>query len=200
MRMANKGKPVFDKKKTKETIEKGRRAKWWQRHGAKSQGFFYTDASGKRITDAASLERTSSLVIPPAWKYVRISPHAGSSLQAVGMDTTGRIQYIYNPTYSERQQKKKFAKIEKFGEHLPRLRKITNEDIELEGFPLEARIGHHFADRIQRWQICGRQEHQLLAFVTRRREVALHLVRFARIVQRVHSSVIRHRRAGRAPR
>ena len=137
MRMANKGKPVFDKKKTKETIEKGRRAKWWQRHGAKSKGFFYTDASGKRITDAASLERTSSLVIPPAWKYVRISPHAGSSLQAVGMDTTGRIQYIYNPKYSERQQKKKFAKIEKFGEHLPRLRKITNEDIELEGFPKE---------------------------------------------------------------
>lgn len=135
--MAGVAKPLFDKKKSKETIEKGRRARWWQRRGSKSRGFFYTDAAGKKIADEGSLERINSLVIPPAWRYVRVSPYAGSSLQAVGMDTTGRIQYIYHPKYSERQQRKKFAKIEKFGEYLPKLRKVTNEDIELEGFPKE---------------------------------------------------------------
>ena len=53
------------------------------------------------------------------------------------MDTTGRIQYKYRPQFSERQQKKKFEKIERFGEYLPRLRALTNEHISLSGFPRE---------------------------------------------------------------
>lgn len=130
-------KPTFDKTKARETIEKGRRAKWWQRKGAKSRGFFYTDHTGKKITGEAALDRIKSLVIPPAWSHVRISPSPGSRVQAVGMDTTGRIQYLYDPKFSEKQQRKKFAKIEKFGEHLPQFRKVTNEHISLEGFPRE---------------------------------------------------------------
>lgn len=130
-------KPLFDTQKAKEIIEKGRRAKWWRRMGTMKGGFYYTDAAGKRITGDEQLEKIRSLVIPPAWKHVRISPARSSSLQAVGMDTTGRIQYLYHPKFSEKQQKKKFSKIEKFGEYLPRLRKITNEHIALEGYPRE---------------------------------------------------------------
>ena len=59
------------------------------------------------------------------------------SLQALGMDTNGRIQYLYNPKFREKQEKKKFQKIEKFGEYLPKLRKITTEHLALEGFPRE---------------------------------------------------------------
>ncbi|MEO8041283.1 MAG: DNA topoisomerase IB [Acidobacteriota bacterium] len=128
-------KPKFDPTKARETIEKGRRAKWWQRKGAKSRGFFYSDFTGKKITDEDALDRIKSLVIPPAWRHVRISPSASSRIQAVGMDTTGRIQYLYHPKFSEKQQRKKFAKLEKFGEHLPRFRKVTNDDISLQGFP-----------------------------------------------------------------
>jgi DNA topoisomerase-1 len=130
-------KPLFDIQKAREIIEKGRRATWWRRKGTMKGGFHYVEASGKRITGDEQLERIRSLVIPPAWKHVRISPAPSSSLQAVGMDTTGRIQYLYNPKFSEKQQRKKFAKIEKFGEYLPQLRKITNEHIALEGFPRE---------------------------------------------------------------
>lgn len=130
-------KPQFDKTLAKATIEKGRRAKWLKRAGSKSRGFFYTDANGKKIADAAMLDRIKALVIPPAWSHVRISPAPSTRVQAVGMDTTGRIQYIYNPKFAERQQRKKFAKIEKFGEHLPKLRAATNRDIALEGFPRE---------------------------------------------------------------
>jgi len=130
-------KPKFDTTKARETIAKGRRAKWWQRKGSKSTGFHYVDLSGNRIKDEESLERIKSLVIPPAWRHVRISPSASSAIQAVGMDTTGRIQYKYRPQFSERQQRKKFEKIERFGEYLPKFRTITNEHISLNGFPRE---------------------------------------------------------------
>lgn len=129
--------PLFNTKRAKEIIEKGKRAKWWQRRGGKSKGFQYVDADGRVIKDEAHLERIKSLVIPPAWKYVRISPSASGNLQAVGMDTTGRVQYLYNPKFRQKQEKKKFEKIEKFGEHLPKLRRLTNEHINLEGFPRE---------------------------------------------------------------
>ncbi len=129
-------KPIFDKAKARETIERGRRAKWWQRKGSKSKGFYYTDAAGKRVSEADA-DRIKALVIPPAWTHVRISPTAGSRVQAVGMDTTGRIQYLYHAKFSERQQRKKFAKVERFGKYLPQLREVTNRDISLDGFPRE---------------------------------------------------------------
>jgi DNA topoisomerase-1 len=129
--------PLFDKTKAKEVIEKGRRAKWWQRKGSMSRGFNYVDGNGRKIAKPEALERIKALVIPPAWKFVRISPAPSSKIQAVGMDTTGRIQYLYNPVFAERQQRKKFAKIEKFGEYMPRLRQVTNEHIALDGFPRE---------------------------------------------------------------
>ena len=136
--MKKDAKPViFDPKFAKQKIEQGKRVKWWTRMGGKSTGFKYFDADGKQITDETQLQRIKSLVIPPVWRYVRVSPSASSSLQALGMDSSGRIQYIYHPKFSEKQQKKKFAKIERFGEYLPRLRKVTNEHIRLEGFPRE---------------------------------------------------------------
>ena len=130
-------KMIFDKTRSKEIIEKGKRAKWWQRRGGKSSGFYYAGYDGKQIKDEAHLERIKSLVIPPAWKFVRISPAMSSPVQAVGMDTSGRIQYLYHSKFREKQERKKFQKIEKFGEHLSKLRKITNEHIALEGFPRE---------------------------------------------------------------
>ncbi len=130
-------KPIFDKAKARQTIEKGRRSKWWKRKGSKSRGFYYTDADDKKISDSDTLDRIKALVIPPAWSFVRISPGASSRIQAVGMDTTHRIQYIYNPKFAEKQQRKKFAKLEEFGKQLPRLREATNRDISLDGFPRE---------------------------------------------------------------
>ena len=127
----------FDASRVREGIEKGKRAKWWQRKGSKPKTFKYLTADGKAVADETDLARIKSMVIPPAWKYVRISPFAGSKIQAVGMDKNGRIQYIYHAKFAEKQQKKKFAKIEKFGEFLPNLRKVTNEHLALEGFPRE---------------------------------------------------------------
>ena len=128
---------VSDAKKAFETITKGKRAKWWQRKGSKSKGFKYVDNDGNTIKEEKHLERIKSLVIPPAWKYVRISPSASSKLQAVGMDTSGRVQYLYHAKFRAEQEKKKFAKIEKFGVHLGKFRAVTNEHLGLDGFPRE---------------------------------------------------------------
>lgn len=129
--------PIFDTSQARQKIETGKRAKWWRRRGSKAKNFKYFDAQDKKITDETQLERIKSLVIPPAWKFVRVNPSASGKVQAIGMDASGRIQYIYHSKFAERQQKKKFAKIEKFGEYLPRLRRITNEHMALEGFPRE---------------------------------------------------------------
>ena len=130
-------KPLFDVLKARETIERGRRGRWWRRKGTMKRGFHYIDLAGKKITDEDQLERIRAIVIPPAWKHVRISPAASSRIQAVGVDTTGRIQYKYHAKFSEKKTREKFSRIEEFGKHLPRLREITNEHIGLEGFPRE---------------------------------------------------------------
>src|SRR4051794_35258870 len=129
--------PLFDTEKARSIIEKGRRAKWWRRRGSMARGFYYTDAADKRLSDPLQLERIKALVIPPAWKHVRISPSASGRLQAVGMDTTGRVQYLYHPTFMARRQRQKYSKIEEFGKYLPQLRAITNEHLALDGFPRE---------------------------------------------------------------
>lgn len=125
------------RKKAEERIITNKRDKWWKRTGTKSRGFRYKDVDNDKITDEKHLERIKNLVIPPAWKYVRISPSPRSNLQAVGMDTSGRVQYLYSAKFRAQQEKKKYEKIERFGEYLPNLRKVTNEHLELEGFPRE---------------------------------------------------------------
>jgi len=89
------------------------------------------------VKDETALERVRSLVVPPAWKHVRISPHTTSKLQAIGVDARGRVQYLYHPKFAETQARKKFSKIERFGEYMPSLRAATNEHIALDGYPRE---------------------------------------------------------------
>ncbi len=119
------------------TVTRGRRANWWRRRGTKRRGFWYETADGRRITDEAELERLKSLAVPPAWTEVRLSPSPRSSLQAIGLDAAGRVQRIYHPAFAARRQQSKYAKIVRFGERLPALRRKTNEDIAQEGLGRE---------------------------------------------------------------
>ena len=120
-----------------EVVERNGRAKWWRRRGTKDAGFTYADANGKPITNEAHLERIRALVIPPAWREVRIAPSAKNALQVVGIDGGDRVQYHYHADFVAAQQGKKFSKIEHFGEFLPSLRQRTNADIAQEGLPRE---------------------------------------------------------------
>ena len=119
------------------SVTRDRRAGWWRRTGSKSRGFRYETADGRRIADEAALERIRSLVIPPAWREVRISPSPRGPLQAIGVDKMGRVQRIYHPSFVARRARRKYEKIERFGEALPALRRKANEDIAREGLGKE---------------------------------------------------------------
>lgn len=93
----------------------------WRRCGRKG-AFYYKDARGERITEAAKLARIEALVIPPAWRDVWISPRANAKLQAVGVDAAGRRQYLYHPDYRARQEQAKYDNLIRFAERLPALR------------------------------------------------------------------------------
>ena len=120
-----------------QAVERGNRSKWWRRNGTKKSGFRYHDAAGRAITDQAHLDRISALVIPPAWKHVRISPSASGRLQALGIDGMGRLQYLYHSKFREKREKAKYKKIEEFGRHLPKLRRAANKHFKIKGFPRE---------------------------------------------------------------
>jgi DNA topoisomerase-1 len=108
----------------------------WTRKGSKTR-FRYFDAKGREITDEQKLERIRSLVIPPAWQDVWISPSARSKLQATGVDAAGRKQYLYHPAYRAKQEQAKYDKLIRFAERLPLLREAMAEHMELEGLPAD---------------------------------------------------------------
>ena len=119
------------------SVTRDRRAKWWRRQGTKSRGFRYETADGRPVEDEAALERIRSLAVPPAWREVRISPSPRGALQAIGVDQAGRVQRIYHPSFVARGARRKYEKIERFGEALRSLRRRTNEDIAREGLVKE---------------------------------------------------------------
>ena len=93
-----------------------------RRTGTPAEGFNYEMADGGRVK-AEDLERIGALKIPPAWKEIAINPHAGGMLQAIGRDAAGRWQYLYHENHTRRQEQKKFERLMKFAESLPRMRK-----------------------------------------------------------------------------
>ena len=108
----------------------------WSRVGSRRH-FRYEDARGNRITDPAQLERIESLVIPPAWKDVWITPRPGARLQATGVDAAGRRQYLYHPEFRARQEQAKYDKLIRFAEKLPALRAAMSEHLDGEEYSSE---------------------------------------------------------------
>jgi DNA topoisomerase-1 len=98
-------------------------------------GFVYLDPDDKPINDPAVLERIHSLVIPPAWTSVWISPDPDGHIQAVGRDARGRKQYRYHPAYRQMRDLVKFDRMRAFGRALPRIRRILGRDLARRGLP-----------------------------------------------------------------
>jgi DNA topoisomerase I len=93
------------------------------------RGFRFEDADGRAVTDETELARFRSLVIPPAWTEVWISPDPSGHLQAVGRDARGRRQYRYHPRFRARRDRDKFARLIRFGAVLPRIRRRVRADL-----------------------------------------------------------------------
>ncbi len=92
-----------------------------------NQFLYYCD--NKRITDAGSLKRIKSLVIPPAWTDVWISADERGHLQATGKDIKNIKQYRYHPNWNQLRNHAKFSNLLEFGKTLPHIRNHIEKDI-----------------------------------------------------------------------
>lgn len=105
------------------------------RRVADGDGFAYRDPDGRKVTDAATLDRVRALAIPPAWTEVWICPSPRGHIQATGRDQKGRKQYRYHDAWRRDRDGLKFSRMIAFGRALPKLRTRIERDLSLRGLP-----------------------------------------------------------------
>ena len=97
----------------------------------------YTSADGSEICDPELIARIESLVIPPAWAEVWISPHANGHIQAVGTDAAGRRQYLYHPEWRRQRDREKFDRVLEVAQRLPNVRRQVDASLRTSGLTRE---------------------------------------------------------------
>jgi DNA topoisomerase-1 len=98
-------------------------------NNTKKKHFNYVDRNDKQITNGAVLDRINKLVIPPAYKEVKISDVSNNYLQATGIDDKGRKQYIYRPSFIEKRAKGKYCQLKHFGQMIEQIRKDIRQNM-----------------------------------------------------------------------
>ena len=96
-------------------------------------GFRYLGPSGADVTDAGTLDRIQALRIPPAWTDVWISAGPLGHIQATGVDSKGRTQYLYHQLWRDQRDAQKFRHMLRFAAALPELRTATAGDLNHRG-------------------------------------------------------------------
>jgi DNA topoisomerase-1 len=94
-------------------------------------GFTYRDEKGVLVTDPDLKARIRHLGIPPAWTDVWIAPYPNGHVQATGIDSAGRRQYVYHPTWREQKDRVKFDRAMSLAESLPAARGRVTRDLHL---------------------------------------------------------------------
>jgi DNA topoisomerase I len=85
--------------------------------------YTYINANQKDI------DRIKILCIPPQWKDVEISKNPNEKIQATGIDSKNRKQYIYHPKWVEFSKKEKFKTMNNFPYN--KYKNVTNKFISL---------------------------------------------------------------------
>lgn len=93
------------------------------------RGFSYRDENGDTVTDPQLRDRFESLAIPPAWTNVWICPWPNGHIQATGVDAAGRRQYLYHPSWREKQDRTKYDRALALAESLPTARRLVTIDL-----------------------------------------------------------------------
>lgn len=92
-----------------------------------SPKFKYTDAKGKAITDRDTLAYLNKLKTPPKYSNVKIYyPVNSHKLLYSGIDTAGRHQCIYSPSWRGKAKREYFCNLAKFGQMLPKINTELN--------------------------------------------------------------------------
>ena len=101
-----------------------------RRLGSKENGFFYRyPGTNETVREERVLARIESLKVPPAWQDARIARSPSAKVQAVGYDSAGRLQYVYNPKYREHKEREKFERVLRFADALPTMRRKTSDHL-----------------------------------------------------------------------
>jgi len=106
-----------------------------RRLGTPKRGFRYKPQSG-RLTNE-DLKRIYDLKIPPAWTDVFINPAAKGRVQAIGKDAAGRWQYLYHESHTRAQELRKFQRITKFAQSIPKMRATVAGHLRQKGLTRE---------------------------------------------------------------
>ncbi len=93
------------------------------------EGFRFCGPSGPEITDQETMRRIRALRIPPAWENVWISADPLGHIQATGVDSKGRTQYVYHQRWREQRDAQKFSHMLRFASALPGLRTAAQHDL-----------------------------------------------------------------------
>ena len=107
----------------------------------RGSSFKYLTADGRLLRDKTELRRITSLVIPPAWTDVWISPDPRGHLQATGRDARGRKQYRYHPKWRAVRDETKYDRLIGFATKLPAIRKRTSVHLRNPGLTREKVLG-----------------------------------------------------------
>ncbi|HEX6730705.1 MAG TPA: hypothetical protein VF074_11860 [Pyrinomonadaceae bacterium] len=107
-----------------------------RRLGNPEKGFRYQHANGGKVS-LADRQRIYELKIPPAWTNVAINPSPNGRVQVVGTDAAGRWQYLYHTNHTRAQESRKFRRIVKFAEALPKMRRRVVQDLKQPGLARE---------------------------------------------------------------
>lgn len=102
--------------------------------------------------------RIEKLVIPPAWRDVRISADPRSHIQAVGRDEAGRRQYIYHEEWEAVRSADKAERLRRLITALPRLRRRIARDLDQQGDRRVLATAARLVDRL-----CFRAGHEAYA-------------------------------------
>lgn len=92
------------------------------RRKRRGKGFSY-HLQGEPVTDPETLERVTSLAIPPAWRRVWICPEPHGHIQAIGFDAAGRKQYLYHAQWRDERDREKFDHVLEVAAALPGMRR-----------------------------------------------------------------------------
>jgi DNA topoisomerase-1 len=99
------------------------------RRERRGKGFVFRDPNGRIVRDSRTLKRIRSLVVPPAWTDVWISPDPRAHLQATGRDAAGRKQYRYHPLWTAQRGSNKYDRMLAFASALPAIRRRMRRDL-----------------------------------------------------------------------
>jgi DNA topoisomerase IB len=103
----------------------------------RGKGWCYLAADGSEICDPQLVARIESLVIPPAWRDVWISPHPNGHIQALGTDVAGRRQYLYHPDWRRQRDAEKFDRVLLVADRLPAVRERVDATLRTGGLTRE---------------------------------------------------------------